>query len=201
MRCSLTRRPSSAVTCSGTAAMVALLHAAPAAATVMIPLGPADLARTAAYVIEGQVTGQRVVEMRDGLWTETTVRVTHAYKGALDTGTPIAVRQLGGETRTRGTRVVGAARFREGEQVLLFLRKVDRYFVVVGMCQGKYTIFRGAHGVQRVWRDLSGVTFAARPRGRRPVIVPSVHVVGVPEASLEELLQAIHAAARAGGVR
>jgi hypothetical protein len=134
--------------------------AAPARATVLLSLTTEKLTDQAGVVVRGRVIAQQVVTNEGKLWTDTTLRISAVLKGPVAAGKTVVVRQPGGETATGGMRVAGAARFQRAEEVLVFLRPVGSFYIAVGMCQGKYRIYRDKGGVERAQRELSGVSFA-----------------------------------------
>ena len=133
--------------------------AAPARATVMLSLTTEQLTDQASIVVRGRVVSQQVASDAGRLWTDTTLRVDAALKGTVPASKTVVVRQPGGETAAGGMIVAGAARFQRGEEVLVFLRPVGTVHMAVGMCQGKYRVYRDAGGV-RARRELGGVAFA-----------------------------------------
>ena len=143
--------------------VAALGWAAPAGATVMLSLTTEQLTDQASVVVRGRVVGQQVVTDAGRLWTDTTLRIGAVLKGTVSAGKTIVVRQPGGDTPMGGMVVAGAARFGRGEEVLVFLRPASgSLHVAVGMCQGKYRVYRDAGGVERARRELGGVAFALR---------------------------------------
>jgi len=189
-----------------TVAASALL-AQEAGATVMLRLDVRALVARSDQIVLADVVRQRVLELQGRLWTESLLRVRQTYKGGARRGAMLAVRQLGGERGNKGLRVAGVATFMRGERALVYLRRVDGYYVVVGMAQGKYRAFRDGAGVWRAVRDLSGVAFALPARGRTLVVLP-LRVVGAPArklgavvAELRRVLTTRGAASRARGAR
>jgi hypothetical protein len=110
-------------------------------------------------VARGKVVRKKVLEIKGHLWTDARVRVIESLKGKLPGGHELSLRQPGGETKAIGERVAGAAQFTVGEEVLVFARPVESYYVPVGMCLGKFRIVRSSKGETKAERDLSGVAF------------------------------------------
>jgi hypothetical protein len=138
------------------ALMIALLLASPSArATVLVQLSTRQLAEQAEVVTRGKVLGQQVVEDGGRLWTESTLRVLEPLKGRARRGQTLVLRQPGGERGRIGMRVAGVARFRVGEEVLVFATGAGSVQIPVGMCQGKFEIIRSG-GQARIRRDLTG---------------------------------------------
>lgn len=134
---------------------VALLCAVAAHATTMRKLDLDALVSTADVIAlatagpgESAAVGRRFV-------TRTPLIAERIIKGAVDG--PIVVETPGGSIDGIGQRVAGSARFAEGEQVIVFLTRLDgdRYRVR-GMAQGKLRVVPGVAG-GRVVRDLSGL--------------------------------------------
>jgi hypothetical protein len=168
----------------------------PASATVMHFLDDASLARQAQKVVRGRVIAQSVVEVKGRLWTDSTVLVLEVLKGKLRVGDRMLVRQPGGERGDVGMRVAGAAQFRPGEEVLLFARWSAGRHYLVGMAQGKYSLYRDAAGKQRAHRDLKSVGFVTRDAQGRSA-------VRVLDRKADRTLQELRATVRAvsGGAR
>jgi hypothetical protein len=105
----------------------------------------------------------RVVDLRTGtdpvvnaIYTYVTIDVGRVLKGAVNDA-QIVVKQLGGETATRGLRVSGQASFTLGEDVLLFLevRPRDASLYTVALWQGKWTLAR-INGILTAVRNEHG---------------------------------------------
>lgn len=144
------------------AALFAPLHAR---ATVVEGQSFEEMSAGAKVIVRGTVGAQqaRWDDGRRRIHTYTEVRVTEALKGQVPT--IILVRQPGGEVDGIGARVSGAARFHEGEEVLLFLEAPPDepdVFVVRALTAGKVTIAKGPVGELRAMRDLRGVAFYER---------------------------------------
>ena len=176
-----------------------ILTALPAQGTVMIYLNTKDLTERSQVVVQGKVLKQQVLSLHGRLWTDSHVRVTSSIKGYLTSGQILVLRQPGGETRTEGLRVAGAAAFKPGEEVLVFARPVGSAFVPVGMALGKYNIYKDANKIRRVRRDLKGLAFAGfDARGKMSVD----HAHGSSDLPLAHLVSMIHSHLKqAGGGR
>jgi len=125
-------------------------------------------------------------------WTE--LRVTEVLKG--EAGGTVLVREAGGVVGAVGQSVAGAAEFREGEQVLLFLVHPGDdpvNYVVSSMAMGKVKLGDAGLGRSRAWRDGRGMGLY-EPRGGRVQLVDSREDLGPAEAFLAR----IRAAARQG---
>ncbi len=165
-------------------------------ATVLVKLSTRQLTEQAQIVARGRVLGQRVVSEGGRLWTESTLRVEQAFKGSARRGQTVILRQPGGELGRLGMRVAGVARFRIGEEALVFASQAGPSHIPVGMCQGKFELLRDRAGVTRARRDLSGAGFVRfAPDGR--MLLEHEHA---PEAdrALADLLGEVRAALRGG---
>lgn len=120
----------------------------PAAATTLVREDVASLTRTADTVVRGTVLRQASRWTRDGrrIVTEVEVSVAETLKGAAGEPT-VRLLQPGGEVGELAQRVDGVARFRAGEEVVVFLRgQGPGPSQVVGMAQGKFRVERSADG-------------------------------------------------------
>jgi len=140
-------------------AILLLLAAVPAHATLARRLGPDELGRGAALVVQATVRSADAAARGDRVYTDVVLDVTGCLKGACPAA--VTVRQLGGEVGGRGMAVEGTARLTVGGEVILFLRpRRDGAFAIVGMAQGAYAVERGVDGqVRALARDLSGLGF------------------------------------------
>ncbi len=173
-----------------------LLLPATAHATVLLKLTTADLTRQAQLVARGKVVSQRVVLDGGRPWTDTTIRLAEVWKGALATGAALVVRQPGGETGKVGMRVAGVARFSADEEVLVFTRPIEASgrHLAVGMCQGKYRLYRDAAGTRRAHRELDAGLAVFDGAGKMQV----VHAPHGPDPTLAALLAEVRAALQGG---
>lgn len=146
-------------------AAVLLLAATPARATVLMFMSTQELTDQSTLVVEGTVLHQEVVEL-DHLYTDTYVLVSgEVHKGTASPGQILIVRQIGGVTSGLSLLVAGMARFKLGEQVLIFATpakgpKSEGRLMVMGAALGKYTLNTDPDGIQRVRRDLSSASVA-----------------------------------------
>ena len=146
-------------------AVALLLAATPARATVLMFMSTQELTDHSTLVVEGTVLHQEVVEL-DHLYTDTYLLVSgEVHKGAATPGQIIVVRQIGGVTSGLSLLVAGMARFKLGEQALIFAApakgpRSEGRLMVMGAALGKYTLFTDADGVQRARRDLSSASVA-----------------------------------------
>lgn len=141
-------------------------------ATFMVPLSLKRLTRRSQMVVEGRVTARQSFwnRSRRRILTRITIRVRRSLKGRKQAGSTVTVQRLGGRIGRIVMRVLGAPRFRPGEDVVVFLNRRRRTLYVTGMAQGKFTVKRHATtGVQAVTRNLNGIRWTSRrvkPSGR-----------------------------------
>ncbi len=183
------------------AALLILMVAAPAGATVLQYMELPEIAERSTAIFQGKVVGQRVVEADGHLWTDSQILVSETLKGKLASKL-VVVRTLGGETATRGELVAGMARFRLGEQVVVFGRAVGpRAYVTVGACLGKFRIYKDLKGNERVRRDLNDAAFARFDDKGRTVISHGVTLAEQQDMPLSRLLKLISGQKSAGGAK
>ncbi|MCC6749765.1 MAG: hypothetical protein IT371_19015 [Deltaproteobacteria bacterium] len=176
-----------------------LATAGRARATILEYLDTPALARSATAIVRGKVVRQRVVVVDGRPWTDSVVRVATPLKGRARRGELVTVRQPGGETATLGMHVAGAARFSDGEEVLLFLAADGPRFVPVGMALGKFEVYRDRGGVERVRRDLRGVAFARFDGHGKVQLQEPLQLVRSADLTVSEFLAAIPRRDLAGG--
>jgi hypothetical protein len=123
------------------------LRAAPACATQTYPGPPsvAHLARGADVVVVGDVTSTAGEwdAGRTNIYTRVSVAVGETLKGPA--GPTVSFLQLGGQVGDRLSAVGGAAHFRAGERVLVFLaRRADGELGLADPIHGKFSVERDA---------------------------------------------------------
>jgi hypothetical protein len=139
-----------------------LLCASQAQATVVIAETVEEMARGATVVVRGTV-GQQQVRWEEGrrkIGTLTEIRVDERIKG--EVGSVLLVRQPGGALDGLVYQVAGAAQFRAGDEVVLFLeplRADPTLFVPRAMAAGKVALVRTRLGEIRALRDLRDLAF------------------------------------------
>lgn len=152
------------------------VDAGSARATVVVPVTHADMARACAAAVRGTVVGRRSAwdAQRRRIYSYTEIEVQETFAGTARKGSRVTVRSLGGVVGDIGMNVSGTARFREGEEVVVFLEP-DRLakglakgrFVIFGMSQGKFRVDRKG-AVPMALRDTAGLSFAT-PRQDGPM--------------------------------
>ena len=137
---------------------IVLVPFATAQGASVIPQSTESLARQATHVVRAVVEDQRegYDERARHATIETRLSVEETLKGRAPS--TILVRQLRG--------IPGDARFRAGEEVVVFLRVgTDAHqgaFFLLAMAQGKYEVTRTSGGATVVQRDLSELAFVSK---------------------------------------
>ncbi|MHB1847309.1 MAG: hypothetical protein ACYCWW_20995 [Deltaproteobacteria bacterium] len=141
---------------------LALAFAAPEArAIVMEALSLEQLTQRADAVVHGQVVGQTVRREGTNLWTTTELRVAEPLKGTAAGN--LTFEQLGGTLDGRTQRIAGDAVFTLGEDVVVFLTKTPKGYVLYGFSQGKFTVAEDpVSGARTVTQDLSQASLVVR---------------------------------------
>lgn len=163
------------------ALLVMASHTPLVRATQVEYVSPRQMGEESAVVVRGTVASVRSFwnEARTKVLTETVIQVDETYKG--EAAGAVSVLQLGGVVGHMRVHVHGALTWRRGEEVLLFLDRMEgTSYRVAGFSQGKFLVERDpATGEAYVNRPaLEGVeVFGAPPDdgrmvGRSPVLVP-----------------------------
>ena len=131
-----------------------LLPIALQATTIVLPTDEQLIAKSP-VIVAGEVLSSQAVVIDGAVFTESIVAVARTLRGAASPR--IVVRDLGGETAERGTRIFGRAEYAAGERVLLFLEPSPRGgYRTMDLFVGKFTERQRRGGV-RVWtRDDAG---------------------------------------------
>jgi hypothetical protein len=131
------------------AALVAL--SAAVHATVIVPIEFRELVNTAPVIVFGKVVEVRSdwVDGRRSVETFVTVEAGEYLKGNL--GEKVTLRVPGGQIGRYRTVFVGAPEFREGDEVVLFLKHAGpAYPYIVGLSQGAFRVMTEP-GTGRRW--------------------------------------------------
>jgi len=140
-------------------AVTAFAFAATASATSVVKLSLKDLAKKSDAIVLARVDDQYSrYEQNKEIFTYYTLHVLEPVKGAKNEQT-ITIRQIGGIVDNIASIVPGTPRFTNGEEVVVFLTQKDAtgYPWVMGLQQGKYSVYQDEKGQKRVRNDLSGV--------------------------------------------
>lgn len=142
----------------------------------------ADLTLQSDLVVRGKVASRDVQASADGgrIFTVITLEVSETWKG----GAParVQVEVPGGELGDIGQVVHGAPRFADGEDVVVFLRKIGPQTEalpltkVVSLAQGKFEVIRDEKGTLLAVPDLSEVEFVGRDAAPAEAKAPAVPV-------------------------
>lgn len=118
-------------------------------------------------IVRGVVASSRVVESEAGfIETVVEIAITRRLKGDVEEGTFLTVRTPGGNIDGRFLLVDSAARFRENEDVLLFLTLDDGRWTPTDMTLGKFhpaLTTKGYSVLVRDEDDITGWTRDGRP--------------------------------------
>lgn len=138
--------------------IVAALFFAPAAshATSMVAFTEEDLTHIADAIVIADVvkveTESQLVPSANGfgtmISTRTTLKVVESWKGVHVAGDELPVRELGGVSDKKMTKVSATAGFLKGERVLCYLyyRASKNEYELVGWTQGKFTLLQNGRG-------------------------------------------------------
>ncbi len=113
-------------------------------ASVLADLSIEDRTDGAVYIVEGKVVSTWTeLDARGRIWSRAKVDVTAQHKGD-DLPSEIVIDSMGGTYGDYTLTVVGQAVYSEGENVFLFLDKLERSgrLVPLGKFLGKYTLRR-----------------------------------------------------------
>jgi hypothetical protein len=168
-----------------------------AGATVVVHETIDDMARRVPFIVHGRVVRSVAGwdEDKSRIWTWTEVAVVETIKGK--PAPLVLVKQPGGEVGPIGQQVAGAATFREGEEVVLFLEPAPDeagVFRPSGLSAGKVS-FVEWRGRSAAVRDLKGLAFAT-PGGKRVDRVDGPEFLGAPETFLARLRELAKGGAR-----
>lgn len=125
-------------------------------ATSVQRLSLEQLARQADLVVKGRIQDVQTQTSQDRstITTLVVVSVEQQWKGPhLST---VVVRQPGGSTGEITQRVVGEPEFSPGEHVILFLKRADGHYAIVGAKQGKFAVKIDPLGRRETVKDLTG---------------------------------------------
>lgn len=138
--------------------------APPADATSIRELDLDTLVETADVILLGTAGASESVTRGKRFVTRTPLTVERVVKGSAPGS--VVVETAGGRSGNIGQRVSGTARFADGEQIIVFLTRLESgAYRVRGMSQGKLTVVPGLAG-GRVLRDLGGLTLVGADGAR-----------------------------------
>lgn len=148
-----------------------LLTAAWADATQIVFQTPREMGAESALVVRGTVGTVRSFwnDSQTKILTETIITIDETYKGGA--GSTARILQLGGVVGTVRMHVYGAPSWTRGEEVVLFLERIDASsYRVSGLSQGKFKVERD---------PVTGEAFVTYP------MMDGAEVAGAPSAGDE----------------
>lgn len=177
---------------------MALLLSTGAQATTLRRMTLDEMTATATVVARVRCTANEVRADRGEIWTFTSFETVEALKGAPPV--QFRVRLIGGRLGSLKSTVDGVPRFRDGEELILFLEPspasaLQNEWTVVSWVQGTFRVHRDPRtGRENVTQDTSGLTmFDAATQQFAPG--------GVRNLPLAEFKQSVAAAANRGAQR
>jgi hypothetical protein len=120
-------------------------------ATVLIPIEFRELVAIAPVIVHGRVVEVRsaFVDGRRAVETFVTIEAAEYFKG--DLGAEITVRVPGGQVGRYRTVFIGAPEFRQGDELVLFLKNSGSPLpYIVGLSQGAFRVVTDARSGRRM---------------------------------------------------
>lgn len=148
---------------------------APAQAAVLIALDLPELVEQSDLIVVASAQKHSSRYVNKLIVTDVTLDVSRTLKGTSRPGEPVIVTHLGGAVGDVGLSVPGAAQFKLGERVLVFLRRAPSGdWNVTGMSQGVMKIdgqevMPGGTGAELMERDQEGRLVELKPQRPRPL--------------------------------
>ena len=148
--------------------MTAPLGANRAQATVLAPMTITQLTHASTHIIRGRILSSSARWVGRKIVTRVQVKPDDVWKApnASRKATILSFYRLGGKVGRIEMRVEGAARFRVGEHVLLFLTRRGSRLYVTGMIQGTFRI-RRVNGRWQALRSVRSVRWTGKTPGSR----------------------------------
>ena len=151
----------SATRCAAAATLVLTLTAGVVRAMTLVPMTTADMVDAADWVVRGTVESVTTGWNESGtmVYTWTTIRVDECYgPPAKEMPAQLVICQPGGRVGDRVCVVPGLPRYRDGEDVIVFLErrtapqaaKHAAEYMAVGAVQGKFTVTKDGLAVRNV---------------------------------------------------
>jgi len=160
--------------CSLLAILVAILIAASASATTLVRMSLAQLTQASTEIIRGHVVSQQTLwnPQHTRIYTYTTLALDQTYKGN-PPSFPV-VQQPGGTIGKVRVFVAGTVQFHAQASYMLFLERSGAdpsKFLLVGMMQGAYRIYRDAETQEeRLILPFGSLTRGTPPSGAGSLI-------------------------------
>ena len=120
-------------------------------ATVLVPIEFRELVTIAPVIVHGRVVDVRSewVDGRRAVETFVTVEATEYLKG--DLGERVTFKVPGGQLGRYRTVFIGAPEFRDGDEVVLFLKSSGAaYPYIIGLSQGAFRVIADARSGRRM---------------------------------------------------
>ena len=138
--------------------LIATTDVSQAAATTLLHMSLAQMARTAKVIVRARCVANATVWDEGEIWTRTTFDVEESWGGPPGSR-QIAVRLLGGSLGSITSHVSGIPRFQPGEDLVLFLEaSPNGDFAIVSWQQGTFRIRQNAAmGAEIVEQDTASV--------------------------------------------
>ncbi len=151
----------------GLTCVLMIVAAAASATTIVMPTDEQLIAKSP-VIVSGTILSTTVVERDGAIYTEASVAVASVMKG--EAPETITVREIGGETNGRFSKIFGAAELKSGERVMLFLEASPKGgYRTMDLFVGKLTEGRQLDG-RRLWlRDDIGADVVMLDANFEPV--------------------------------
>ena len=167
--------------CSFMVSLLIILAAAPASATTLVRMSLDQLAEASTEIVRAHVLSQQTVwnPQHTRIYTYTTLALDRTYKG--DPPSSPIIQQPGGTVGKTRVFVAGTVQFHTQTGYLLFLERSSAdqsKFLLVGMLQGAYRIFRDEKtGEEKLILPLGSLTRGTPASGPGSVLAgPAVPV-------------------------
>ena len=133
----------------------ALFAANAAQALILQPLSVEELSRRADVIVQGVVSNKVCLHDDQGrIYTRIELQVSEVLKGTNVSGS-LTVVHGGGTVGNHRQEVSGQAGFTAGEEIVgFFVLNPRGEAVVVGLCQGKFEVWRDARNGERLARNI-----------------------------------------------
>jgi hypothetical protein len=175
-----------------------------ARATVMIEVPFDRLVAESDLVVHGRVvrTGARLVDEGGGLEPHSVavLALIEVLRGT-PPGAEVVIDEIGGRVQGTEMRIAGTPEYRQGEEVVVFLRALpDGTYRTYAMAQGRFEVLPALAGAERVVvRDTRAVAMARWSRGR--MALDHGAVAAMPLGELLAYVRSVVDAVEAGGAR
>lgn len=156
-------------------------------ATTIERLSVEDIADLAQLIVRARCVSNSSFWERGDIWTTTTLEVLDTWKGPR-TGR-ITIRLLGGTVGALKSSIAGIPRFREGDEVILFLEATKH---------GGFTIVSWGQGTFRIVSDQrTGLKIVTQDTAAFETFDPQTHLfraTGIRDLALEDFRSRVEAA-------